>query len=141
MTPRIRPVLLAVCVLPALAGCGGDPAGLGLDDLTPGEHRYVERMVVLERAKAVGLVDRPRGAALGDSLAAAWGDSALERTIAGLPADPRRAAAVGRLLAGILLAEQDSLVFAPRADRLAAPLPLPAVPAEPAPAGSPAVIE
>lgn len=138
MAPCIRPVLLAAFVLPVLAGCGDDPAGLGLDDLTPGERRYVERMVVLERAKAVGLVDRPRGDALGDSLAAAWGDSALERTLAGLPDDPRRAAAVGRLLVGILLAEQDSLVFAPRPDRLAAPLPRPAAPA---PADAPAALE
>lgn len=123
--------LLAACVLATLAGCEKGASRLDLDDLGPGERRFVERMVVLERAKAVGLVDRPRGDALCDSLAVAWGDSALERTIAGLPGDPRRAAAVGRLLAGILLAEQDSLLLAPRPDRLAAPLPPPA-PAVPA---------
>ena len=134
MRPRpCRPVPLAVLLLLAAVGCeqGDEP---GLADLTPGERLYVERMVVLERAKAVGLADRGQGNALLDSLAAAWGDSSLERTIAGLPDDPQRAAAVGRLLSGILLAEQDSLVNAPRPDRLAAPLPPPAFapgPAEP----------
>lgn len=122
---RLIPV--AVLMLAAATGCDhGDD--LLLADLTPGETLYVERMVVLERAKAVGLADREQGIALFDSLVAAWGDSALERTIAGLPDEPRRAAAVGRLLSGILLAEQDSLVNAPRPDRLAAPLPLPAAP-------------
>ena len=127
-TCRLIPV--AVLLLAAAGGCdqGED---LDLADLTPGEFLYVERMVVLERAKAVALSDREQGIALLDSLVAAWGDSALERTIAGLPGEPRRAAAVGRLLTGILLAEQDSLVNAPRPDRLAAPLPPPQAPAAP----------
>ena len=74
---RPRPVPLAVLLLLAAVGCeqGDEP---GLADLTPGERLYVERMVVLERAKAVGLADRGQGNALLDSLAAAWGDSSLE---------------------------------------------------------------
>jgi hypothetical protein len=129
MVPRPRrPVAVALLLL-AVAGCAPDEGGeLAVADLTRGEALYVQRMVVLERAKAVGLRDRELGVALLDSLAAAWGDSALERTIAGLPDDPRRAEAVGRLLSGILLAEQDSLVQAPRPDRLTAPLPAPAAP-------------
>jgi hypothetical protein len=125
--PRRLPaaLLATVLALAAVPGCGSGGDDLALDDLTPGEARYVERMVVLERLKAVGLNDRDLALVLADSLSAAWGDSALERTIAGLPRDPRRAAAVGRLLSGLLLAEQDSFVLAPRADRLAAPLPEP----------------
>lgn len=124
---RLPAALLAsVLALAAAPGCGSGDGDLSLADLTEGEARYIERMVVLERLKAVGLDDRDLALVLADSLAAAWGDSALERTIAGLPRDPRRAAAVGRLLSGLLLAEQDSLVLAPRADRLADPLPEPA---------------
>ncbi len=129
MTTPQRAGALSLILLLAAAGCGPGDRDLSYDELTGAEALYVRRMVVLERAKAVGLADRARGAALLDSLAAAWSDSALERTIAGLPDDPYRAAAVGRLLSGILLAEQDSLVLAPRADRLAAPLPAPVFPA------------
>jgi hypothetical protein len=128
----VRAVLVLVLTFLA-AGCGpGDELRLG--DLDEGERRYVDRVVVLERAKAVALVDRPRGAALLDSLAAAWGDSSLAETEAGVPRDPARAAALGRLLQRILVAELDSLVHAPRPDRLAAPLPDPEPVAEP-PAG------
>ncbi len=79
-------------------------------------------MVVLERAKAVALVDRPRGDALLDSLAAAWGDSSLERTLAGLPRDPDRAPSPwARSWPASCEAEQDSLVPGPAPDRLARP--------------------
>ena len=40
-----------------------------------------ERMVTLERAKAVALADREQGEALLDSLAAAWGDSFVAATL------------------------------------------------------------
>jgi len=115
---------LSVALFPGCSGPGGDPV-LTFDDLDAGERLYVQRMVTLERAKAVALVDRERGVALLDSLSAAWGDSSLAETIAGLPRDPRRSAAVGRLLTALLKADQDSLVLAPRADRLTAPLPTP----------------
>jgi hypothetical protein len=115
----------------AAGGAGCESAGeLRPDDLEPGELRYVTRVVVLERAKAVALADRAAGDALLDSLAAAWGDSSLAETEAGVPDDPGRAAAVGRLLQRILEAELDSLVLAPRPDRLAQPLP------DPEPAGA-----
>ena len=73
----------------------------------------------------MALADRSVGDALLDSLAAVWGDSSLVETEAGVPGDPARAAAVGRLLQRILEAELDSLVLAPRPDRLSAPLPDP----------------
>lgn len=126
--------LLYVCLVPiAVAACetGGE---LRVDDLESGERLYVTRIVVLERAKAVALADRPAGEALLDSLAAAWGDSSLAETEAAVPDDPERAAAVGRLLRRILEAELDSLVLAPRPDRLAAPLPDPQPVATPPPA-------
>ena len=113
-----------------VAGCGTDDE-IRLGDLESGERIYVTRVVVLERAKAVALVDRPVGEALLDSLAAAWGDDSLAETEAVVPGDPARAAAVGRLLRRILEAELDSLVLAPRPDRLAAPLPDPEPPAPP----------
>ncbi len=123
-------LLLLVLCLP-LHGCGRDkPGDIQLADLNQGEYRYVSRMVVLERAKAVALNDRDTGEALLDSLAIAWGDSALPETAAGVPDDPIRAQLVGRLLGRILEAELDSLLFHPRPDRLAAPLPDPA-PARP----------
>jgi len=122
---------LCLCLVAAgVAGCGtGEEIRLG--DLEPGERMYVTRVVVLERAKAVALVDRSLGEALLDSLAATWGDDSLAETEAVVPEDPARAAAVGRLLRRILEAELDSLVLAPRPDRLAAPLPDPAPPAPP----------
>lgn len=113
------------------AGCGEDKSPLAVDQLTPGELTYVTRVVTLERAKAVTLVDRPAGNALLDSLAAAWGDSSLEKTRAGLPTDPLRARLVNELLERLLVAEQDSLIQAPRSDRLRAPLPQPLPPNPP----------
>lgn len=119
------PAVLLAVLLASAGGCSREPKALGLQDLLPGERRYVERVVVLERAKAVALVDPAVGGALLDSLAAAWGDSSLQDTLAGAPTRPLRAVAVGDLLCRILAAEEDSLVLAPRPDRLASPLAAP----------------
>ena len=117
------PLLLA-CLLPA-AGCEENDQPLTLDDLSDGEFIFVERMVILERAKTVALLDRPAGDALLDSLASAWGDSSLSLTLAGAPEDPLRAEAVAALLRQILAAEQDSLRVSSAYDRLTLPLPVP----------------
>lgn len=118
---------IALCCLLAvpLAGCGRDDSALGLDDLSPAELRYVERFVVLERARAVALDDRAAGEALLDSLAAAWGDSALAEAQAAIVTGPERLAELHLLLGRILDAERDSLLRSPSAARLAAPLPDP----------------
>lgn len=117
---------LLPAVLCLAAGCGDDSeADLVLSDLTDAELMFVRRVVVLERARAVALQDRPVGNALLDSLALSWGDSSLSETRAAMPEDPQRAARVGRLLTAMLAAEQDSFVTAARPDRLSAPLPVP----------------
>jgi hypothetical protein len=122
----LLPILLLPVLLLLFPACDrGDPGDIRLKDLDEGEYRYVSRIVILERAKAVALVDRPTGDALLDSLAAAWGDSARAETTAGIPSEPARAQQVGRLLGRILEAELDSLLSSPRPDRLAAPLPDP----------------
>jgi hypothetical protein len=114
-------LLLAGC-LPA---CHSSEKTLQLKDLTPAERRYIVRFVTLERARAVAMVNRERGQALLESLATAWGDSSLAETERGLSSRPRRAAAVQDLLVRILDAERDSLLHAPEARRLTAPLPEP----------------
>jgi hypothetical protein len=120
---------LGLCSL--VAGCdSGDPPPLTLEELTPDEHLYVQRFVTLERAKAVAVVDRPTGDALLDSLATAWGDSAQRDTEALAPGDPQRAKLIHQLLFDILDAEVDSLINAPRPDRLHQPLPRPLSPEE-----------
>jgi hypothetical protein len=121
------PLLLLV----ASPGCSGNQESLQLADLNAAERRYVERFVVLERARAVAMVDAETGPALLDSLAAAWGDSALAETRRGLSRRPLRMAAVQDLLVRILDAERDSLLQAPEPRRLTAPLPDP----PPAPSG------
>jgi len=119
---RIAPALLAsFTCLTLLASCG--EAGLDLDDLTPAERDFVTRFVVLERARAVALAEPAVGAALLDSLAVAWGDSANVIARGQVPARADRAVAVYDLLGRLLAAESDSLVHAPVARRLAAPLP------------------
>ena len=127
-----RTIAAAACLSAAVAcgtaGCERSDRPLDLADLDPAEARYVQRVVVLERAKAFALTDRAAGDALLDSLAVAWGDSALDATASGIPREPQRAAAVAHLIKRILDAERDSLVYAPRADRLTAPLPVPAPP-------------
>jgi hypothetical protein len=123
-----RRSLLPLLVAAVLGGCDHGEPTLELEDLTSAELRFVRSFVVLERARAVALADPDRGEALLDSLAAAWGDSALSRLQSDLPDDPLRAAAVYDLLRRVLEAEQDSLVNAPRPDRLDDPLPRAAPP-------------
>ena len=133
LTHGLAEVCLAAALLLAATGCENEKTQLTLTDLSGDEYRYVERMVVLERAKAVALIDRPAGDALLDSLAAAWGDSSLVETGAGAPGDPVRSEAVATLLRRVLAAERDSFMAAPRADRLQQPLmdPPPPVPDRP----------
>ncbi|MBC8424501.1 hypothetical protein H8E07_10290 [bacterium] len=134
--PLRRLPRLGLLALLALAGCRDGNDALRLADLEPAEERYITRFVILERARAVALVDRAAGDALLDSLAASWGDSALVETLAALPDTPRRQAQIHALLEAILTAEEDSLLAAPAARRLHAPLsdpppaPLPEPPAE-----------
>lgn len=125
--------MVLTCLVPLLAGCEPEePPAIQLNDLGPNEYTYIYRLVTLERAKAVALVDRKTGVVLLDSLATAWGDSALADTRTLVPVEPMRAGQVNSLLLRILEAEADSLVHAPRPDRLQSPLPdpLPAVPEE-----------
>jgi hypothetical protein len=124
---RTRPAVAGLLLLALLAGCDEpeSPRPLQLADLTEGELLYVGRIVTLERAKAVALVDRPLGDALLDSLASAWGDSAAVETSARVPVDPQRAAQVANLLERMLKTELDSLMHAPFPYRLALPLPDP----------------
>ncbi len=110
-----------------ISGCDKSEEGLHLEDLSRDEYTFIERMVVLERTKAVALMDKETGFALLDSLAMAWGDSALVRTREMAENSPLRSAAVGELLGRILESERDSLLHAPHADRIGLPLsdPLP----------------
>jgi hypothetical protein len=116
---------LTVGLAASVAGCQTRPDSLQWQDLTPAERQYVTRFVVLERARAVAMVDADRGPALLDSLAVAWGDSSLVETHRDLSRQPRRVAAVNDLLVRILDVERDSLVLAPEPRRLNAPLPDP----------------
>lgn len=124
------PALLLAAALGGAGGCERADRPLRPGELAPAERLYVERFVTLERARALALADSARGAVVLDSLAAAWGDSALPRLLRDLPQRPRRLAAVHDLLARLLEAERDSLVIHPRR-RLWAPLPPPAPPRAP----------
>lgn len=124
------PSFCALAALLLLASCRGEQPPLSLADLEPAELDYVTRFVHLERARAVALSDRAAGEALLDSLAAAWGDSALARAEASLSPDTDRLAALHDLLSRVLAAEEDSLLQRPVAARLTAPLPPPAPPEE-----------
>ena len=106
-------------------GCSGQENGLRIADLDAEEWEYITRYVTIERAKAVKIVDPESGQALLDSLSIAWGDSSAAETGRLLPERTGRIIAVNRLLLAILAADEDSLVHAPRADRLTAPLPVP----------------
>jgi len=128
--------LFFLLMLPGLiptTGCEKEDAPLALMDLSGGEYVFVERMVILERAKTAALLDREIGDSLLDSLAVAWGDSSLPVTLAGAPRDPVRSEAVAALLHRMIEAEQESLLTSTGLDRLDKPLPdpAPAPPEEP----------
>ncbi len=125
--------LLLVSGLVPTIGCEKSEAPLALNDLSEGEYLFVERMVILERAKTAALLDRETGDSLLDSLASAWGDSSLQEAVAGVPRDPVRSEAVTELLGRMIEAEQESLLTSTGLDRLDKPLPDPAPtpPAEP----------
>ena len=127
---RLRRAAVLVAASLAVAGCSREPAAVQVSDLQPHERLFVERFVVLERARAVALADPAIGAALLDSLAGAWGDTAGDAFSAELSTRPHRAALVHDLLRRLLEAEADSLLFAPQSRRLGAPLPSPAPPGD-----------
>ena len=125
--------LLLLSGLVPTTGCEKGEAPLALNDLSEGEYLFVERMVILERAKTAALLDRETGDSLLDSLASAWGDSSLTEAMAGVPRDPIRSEAVTELLGRMIEAEQESLLTSTGLDRLDKPLPdpTPVPPAEP----------
>ncbi len=108
-----------------LSGCRNRDQALELSDLTTGERLYIEHIVTLERAKSVALIHRETGAALLDSLAAAWGDSVQPDLLRGLNRNPERSVALGELLLRVVTAVQDSLLWDPGKNRLHLPLPDP----------------
>ena len=121
--------LFCLLLLPGLVpttGCEKSEAPLALNDLSGDEYLFVERMVILERAKTAALLDRETGDSLLDSLATAWGDSSLPVTLVGVPRDPVRSEAVTELLGRMIEAEQESLLTSTGLDRLDKPLPDPA---------------
>lgn len=103
-------LVLALTLLAVSGGCARRERPLTPRDLTEDESVYVTRVLVLERVRAALVDDPVRGSVLGDSLAAAWGDSAQPRTLDLAPTDPDRAALVHELLLRLLAAEQDSLL-------------------------------
>jgi hypothetical protein len=119
---------LMACLL--VAGCEKKQSPLVLSDLDEGETDLLTRLIILERAKSLALVDRPAGQALLDSLALAWGDSIAEETVAGAPTNATRAHAVGELFSRIFAAEHDSMLAHDGRRDLTAPLPDPPAPAE-----------
>lgn len=121
---RVFILFLVPCLI-GTTGCEKNDAPLALADLSGAEYVFVERMVLLERAKAAALLDREAGEALLDSMAAAWGDSSLAFTLAGAPRDPLRSEAVVTLLRRVMEAEQESLLTSSGLDRLEMPLPDP----------------
>jgi len=118
--------LLLLSGLISTTACEKKDTPLTLNDLSGDEYVFVERMVVLERAKTVALLDRRTGDALLDSLAVAWGDSSLSLTLAGAPRDPVRSEAVAAFLRRVIETEQDSLRTSTGLDRMGRPLPDPA---------------
>ncbi len=116
-------LILTIQLLAILLGaCSQEVQDLQLENLSPSEYTYIERIITLERAKAVALEDRDLGNVLLDSLKVAWGDSAESETAAMAPSKPKRSKAVHQLLQRILTAENDSLKIAPVARRLNAPM-------------------
>ena len=119
-----------IMLIPALfiGACSQPEKPFKLADLTADEHTYIERIVVLERAKALVLADPELGNAILDSLALAWGDSAEAKTAAMAPVSPLRSKNVHDLLKRIIVAERDSLLQNPSRRRLSVPLTDPVVP-------------
>lgn len=109
-TALVLVLTMLLVLLAAAGGCARRERPLTPRDLTDDESVYVTRILVLERVRAALVDDPVRGSVLGDSLAAAWGDSARTRTLDLAPADPDRAALVHELLLRLLAAEQDSLL-------------------------------
>ncbi|MCK9996327.1 MAG: hypothetical protein KAH56_08620 [Candidatus Krumholzibacteria bacterium] len=130
LSRRLFFLLLLPVLIPAV-GCEKNDAPLALSDLSGDEFVYVERMIILERAKTAALLDRETGDALLDSLAVAWGDSSFPLTLAGAPRNPLRSEAVGTLLRRVLEAEQESLLTSNGLDRMNQPLPEPLPEPEP----------
>ncbi len=118
-----KPTLALLGGLLLLGSCRQESRPLQLADLTAGEHLYFERVVAIERAKSVAFIRPDIGAALLDSLATAWGDSAQSEILAGLSPDPDRTIALGELLLRVVTAAQDSLMWDPGYNRLHLPLP------------------
>lgn len=136
-TTSLKLTLLIPVLL--LGACEKPEEELQLADLTPGEFTYIERIVILERAKAVAFNDRDLGNTILDSLSLAWGDSVEAATAALAPDEPARCQAVHDLLKRIVIAERDSLVHSPYPYRLAVPLADPIVePVVEPPAAEPA---
>lgn len=124
MNARVLESALVLCGgLLLLASCRQQELTLHMSDLTADERFYFEHVVAVERAKSVALIHPESGAALLDSLAAAWGDSIQPEILAGLSGDPRRSVAVSELLLRVVSAEQDSLRWDPGNNRLHLPLP------------------
>ena len=116
-------LILTTLLLTLFAGaCSQEEQDLQLDDLSPSEYTYIERIIVLERAKAVALNDRDLGNVILDSLMIAWGDSAESETASLAPKDPKRSKAVHQLMVRIAEAENDSLKQTPLLRRLTAPM-------------------
>jgi hypothetical protein len=131
---RLFSLLLLSVLIPVLtpsAGCDKSDAPLALSDLSGEEFIFVERMIILERAKTAALLDRETGDAILDSLFVAWGDSSFPLTQVGAPRDPVRSEAVNTLLRRVLGAEQESLLTSTGLDRLNQPLPEPKPEPEP----------
>ena len=131
---RLFSLLLLPVLIPVLtpsAGCDKSDAPLALSDLSGEEFIFVERMIILERAKTAALLDRETGDAILDSLFVAWGDSSFPLTLVGAPRDPVRSEEVGTLLRRVLGAEQESLLTSTGLDRLNQPLPEPKPEPEP----------
>lgn len=118
--------LLLGALLPGAAGCRDRQRPLLPGDLSRDEAAYLGRVLVLERVRAAVLAAPDRGVALGDSLAAAWGDSAWPETLALAPTDPARAERVHELLLRLLASEHDSLLVHGGLRPLDAPWPSPA---------------
>ncbi len=121
----LGPTLLTIVLGLFQGACDQAEQSLQLGDLRPEEYTYIERLVVLERAKAVALTDRQRGIILLDSLAVSWGDSVESETARLITREPHRAKIVHELLKRIVEAEKDSLLAAPLPRRVYAPLPDP----------------